>query len=219
MKNKVKTFLKEKKDIIIFVIILLLVFGSVIAISKVALNKSNKVAPAINPDIPAPTEPIPTEEPVISPSFSLPIKGDYVIRRNYYDMSYDTKVLENALIISETSISESKGISYSKEDNSSFDVLSIIDGVVSDIVDSEIYGNVVYITHDDGIISKYMSLSSVSVNIGDSIKTGDKIGISGESLYDIEALNHVHLEIINNGVYIDPTNIFGKTIEEIITTK
>jgi len=51
------------------------------------------------------------------------------------------------------------------------------------------------------------------------VSQGDVIATASESINDPEAGVHVHLEVMNNGKYLNPMNIFGKEIDEIVETK
>ena len=59
-------------------------------------------------------------------------------------------------------------------------------------------GNCVYIKHDDGVYwSNYMHLDSMRVNVGDKVKTGQQIGIMGNSGGDYAI--HLHFELSPDG--------------------
>ena len=59
-------------------------------------------------------------------------------------------------------------------------------------------GNCIYIKHDDGVYwSNYMHLDSMSVNVGDKVKTGQQIGIMGNSGGDYAI--HLHFELSPDG--------------------
>ena len=64
------------------------------------------------------------------------------------------------------------------------------------------YGNVVEITHGDGVITRYGHLSSYPVSVGDRVSQGDVIGASGNT--GISAGPHLHFEIRVNGVPQNP---------------
>jgi murein DD-endopeptidase MepM/ murein hydrolase activator NlpD len=64
------------------------------------------------------------------------------------------------------------------------------------------YGNVVIIENADGLTSKYAHLDSVSLSVGQEVKTGDIIGKSGNTGNSTGP--HLHLEILKNGEYLNP---------------
>ena len=51
---------------------------------------------------------------------------------------------------------------------------------------------------------------SLEVREGDTVQTGQKIGVTGASPDLESALEpHLHLEVQKSGVYVDPTAYFG----------
>lgn len=216
MKEKLVDFIKSKKELIVFTSIIIAIFSAVIAISNIALKEESSIQ-TITPQEPTIEEPI-IESPVVY-YMSSPVSGDYQIVRNFYDMTYDTEVLKDAFIKTNTTLYESKGVSYSGINNESLDVYTILPGKVINIEETELYGIVVTILHDDGIISRYKSLSSVTVNVNDKLTEKAKIGLTGESLYDKEANNHVHVEVIVNGNYLDLTKLEGIKSSEVSSMK
>ena len=69
----------------------------------------------------------------------------------------------------------------------------------------------VTIDHDNGVTSRYCGLDgSLEVREGDTVQTGQKIGVTGASPDLESALEpHLHLEVQKSGVYVDPTAYFG----------
>lgn len=66
------------------------------------------------------------------------------------------------------------------------------------------YGYVVYINHEDGKQTRYGHLSKVLVSVGQTVKQGDRIALSGNT--GVSTGPHVHFEILVNGVQVDPYN-------------
>ena len=64
------------------------------------------------------------------------------------------------------------------------------------------YGYVIYINHEDGKQTRYAHLSKVLVSVGQSVKQGDKIALSGNT--GVSTGPHLHFEILVNGVQVDP---------------
>lgn len=65
------------------------------------------------------------------------------------------------------------------------------------------YGNYVVISHGDGNTTLYAHMSSRKVKVGDVVKQGQVIGLVGST--GRSTGNHLHYEIRENGVRIDPT--------------
>ena len=66
------------------------------------------------------------------------------------------------------------------------------------------YGNAVVIENDDGNICRYAHMSWYVVNIGDEVEQGQLIGYVGST--GLSTGNHLHFEVICNGIYRNPLN-------------
>lgn len=69
------------------------------------------------------------------------------------------------------------------------------------------YGNMVKIDHGDGLITAYAHLSSILASVGDLVDVGDIIGLVGSTGNSTGP--HLHFEILQDGVPIDPLQIKG----------
>ncbi len=87
-------------------------------------------------------------------------------------------------------------------------IIAIKDGVVTRAVNNcqatgcSGYGNVVAIDHGDGYVSLYAHAYVIDVEIGDQVVQGQRIG--GVGTTGNSTGNHIHFEIIENGVNVDP---------------
>lgn len=225
MKDKIKRFFIDKKELLVFIAVVVVVFATVITIASLALNDTpvskddNIVKPGDDDNKPTIT---PGDDDKNDPSvelpkikFAVPVKGEYEVVRIFYDLSLSDAELEAAVINTGSSFIESKGISYAKSDNSVFDVCSIYDGKVTSVEEDELDGVCVTIQHADDVISIYSSLSDVTVKVNDTIKVGQVIGKASTSLTDVEAGVHMHLVVKVNNAYINPTTVFGKELSEV----
>ncbi len=220
MKDKIKRFFIDKKELLVFIAVVVVVFATVITIATLALNDTPVAGddPIQNPgnDDDKPT--IKPNDPVVVPQkikFAVPVKGEYEMVRIFFDLSLSDEELVSAIISTGSYMIESKGISYAKSDNSVFDVCSIYDGKVTSVEEDELNGVCVTIQHADGVESIYSSLSDVSVKLNDTIKVGQTIGKASTSLTDVEAGVHVHLEVKVNDAYVNPTTVFGKELSDV----
>lgn len=64
------------------------------------------------------------------------------------------------------------------------------------------YGNVIYISHEDGRLTRYAHLSKILVTAGDYVKQGDKIALSGAT--GRVTGPHLHFEMLIDGVNVNP---------------
>ena len=64
------------------------------------------------------------------------------------------------------------------------------------------YGYVVYINHEDGSQTRYGHLSKVLVKVGETVKQGERIALSGNT--GVSTGPHLHFEILMNGSQVNP---------------
>ena len=81
-------------------------------------------------------------------------------------------------------------------------VLAAKAGVVITSAYVSSYGNYVVISHGKGNTTLYAHLSSRKVKEGDTVTQGQVIGITGST--GISSGPHLHYEIVENGVRVDP---------------
>jgi hypothetical protein len=65
-----------------------------------------------------------------------------------------------------------------------------------------IYGLTVILDHGHGIASLYGHLDSINVKVGDSVKRGDIIGISGQT--GLAGGDHLHFSVLVHGIFVNP---------------
>ena len=82
-------------------------------------------------------------------------------------------------------------------------IKSTADGVVELVEMSKRgYGNQIIIRHANGYKTRYAHLNKISVNVGDSIKKNQEIGLLGRS--GLTTGNHLHYEVFKDEKQIDP---------------
>ena len=92
-------------------------------------------------------------------------------------------------------------------------VIAANDGVVVIAKDRYYAGGSVVIDHGEGIYTQYYHLSALNVKVGQSVKKGDIIALSGAS--GRVSGPHLHFGVIVGGVQVNPLN-FVKKINEIL---
>jgi murein DD-endopeptidase MepM/ murein hydrolase activator NlpD len=85
-------------------------------------------------------------------------------------------------------------------------VLSIAEGTVTGIYTDDRYGNSVEIRHNSQFTAIYSNLSDAHmVEVGDTVTAGQIIGgIGTSSLFESLEPAHLHLELLKDGVYVNP---------------
>lgn len=132
---------------------------------------------------------------------------------SYYDESSEAKVQEKSIILYENTYMPNTGILYGSENT--FNVLSCYEGEVTNITTDEVFGTIIEIKHDNNLISKYSSLTSADVAVGDTVQAGEVIGTSGINKVASVSKNMLLFELIYNGEYVNPDNYYDKEIESL----
>ena len=138
---------------------------------------------------------------------------DVKIARYFYNLDDDVDRQKESIIYYNGTYMQSSGVDYVKTD--SFDVVSILEGTIIDIKEDELLGKIVEVKHNNELVSSYTGLSIVNVQKGENITKGMKIGVSGTNKVNESLGNHLHFEIYQNGVNIDPLKVLGKKIGDI----
>lgn len=96
--------------------------------------------------------------------------------------------------------SNHKGIDIGVEEGTK--VYACEDGRVTTATTSDTAGNYIVIDHGNGYISKYMHNSELKVKVGEKVKKGDVIALSGNTGVSTGA--HLHFQIEYDGKPVDP---------------
>ena len=82
--------------------------------------------------------------------------GNGKILKNYYDYKSDEASQENSIIYYGNTYMQNSGIDYGMEEE--FEVVSILDGTVMEILEDDIMGKTIKIKHNNDLISVYQSI-------------------------------------------------------------
>lgn len=83
----------------------------------------------------------------------------------------------------------------------------VLDGRVSEIIDSPIFGHMVVVDHGKGLGTAYAHLSEVLVRSPQPLTQGEIIGRVGQSGNALSP--HLHFEVREEGVPVDPSGYLG----------
>lgn len=164
-------------------------------------------APAVSTPAPTP-EPVPTPAPLPSTPatatasvFTWPVNGELIREYAIETLAYDPTMgdwrahdgIDIACAVG-TQIKAPAG------------------GTVTDLYTDDMMGMTVTILHADGVMSTCSNLAGVpTVEIGDTVRTGDIIGSVGKSaIAESEQASHLHLSMSKNGVSVDPLDYLPK---------
>lgn len=155
------------------------------------------------------------EVPVINTSTKIInpyTDASVTIGKSYYDYKSDASSQEKSIIYHDDTYMQNSGVDFVSENI--FDVISVLEGTVTDVKDDDTLGKIVEIKHNNEYISIYQSLSEVNVKKGDVINQGQIIGKSGTNELDKDMGNHLHFEFYVNGQVVNPSLYLDKEIEK-----
>ena len=183
-----------------------------IGVSNLFMEKTDE--PEENENLNYVTETVVEEEqPVVKQETKIlkPFNGDKVsIAKYYYDYKGDEASQEKSLTYHNDTYMPNSGVDYTSEEV--FDVVSVLDGTVTDVKKDDLLGNCIEIKHNNNYTTVYQSLSEVNVNKGDSVIAGQLLGKSGSNTLDKEEGNHLHFEMYINGEVVNPLDYVDKEI-------
>ncbi len=133
------------------------------------------------------------------------------IGKYFYDFEADASNQESSIIYYENTYMQNSGVDY--VNNTTFDVISILDGEVISVEDNDIYGKIITIKHNDNLITVYSSVTDVLVNVGYKVSQGEIIATSNKSNLNNDN-STLHFEVYYKNEVIDPENLYTLTIED-----
>ena len=150
-------------------------------------------------------------------NFAMPVVNpdEAVIEKQFYDTNATEEEQEAALVVYNNTYHPNRGIDITMKDNKEFDVVAAMSGTVTNVKEDSLLGNVIEIEHQSGVVTQYQSVKDFKVQVGDQVKQGDVIAKAGQSLYNEEAGTHVHFEIRQDNVPVNPVDFFGKSLSAL----
>ncbi|MBQ4049549.1 MAG: M23 family metallopeptidase [Clostridia bacterium] len=98
--------------------------------------------------------------------------------------------------------------------NKGAEVLAIYDGTVTKVEVTTLEGTVVEIDHGEGLVATYKGLENVTLNKGDKVTSGQKIGEIGTMMTESLEGYHLHLEMTLNGKFVNPMDYLPSSQEK-----
>lgn len=179
-------------------IIGLLVIACAVVVAAVnTAGSSVKVPTQVNPEIEVGGGNNNNDIVVSAPTYVVPMKGATVAK------DYSAKELQYNETLKQWEIH--KAIDFVAGED--LNVYAITDGTISNVYTNYLEGTVIEISHDKGLVTVYKSLENSNVKVGDKVNAGQVIGKAGQTMaQELNTGAHLHLEMLLNGVKIDPNN-------------
>lgn len=111
---------------------------------------------------------------------------------------------------------QSKGVHIQTADEKPFDVLASLSGTVVEVKEDPLLGNVVVLSHEDGVTTYYASLGETTVEKGDKVDQGDKLGLAGKNIFNEESGVHVHFELHKDDQEVNPEVYFNEPLQNLL---
>ena len=187
--NNFLRFLRQNLVLIIIIACVLAITGIILGVS---LGKSpvTPVGPSVDDTYLGEFNDylIPPKSEEQKPTFMSPV-AEYTLGMDYSRDSEYVLVFKKTL--NEWSVHN--GVDFLAEEGAA--VVAICDGTVTSVRNEYGMGNIVEITHADGLVSSYFSLGDdIEVEEGDKVKKGDKIGsVSTSAAYECAEGAPLHL--------------------------
>jgi stage II sporulation protein Q len=113
----------------------------------------------------------------------------------FFDTNASNEVRQAAMVEYGDTFTPHMGIDYARPDNQTFDVLAAMSGTVSAVEKNPVIGNLVEITHSNGLVTVYQSLAEIKVAKDQQVKKGDMIAQAGRNELEKEYGVHLHFEV------------------------
>lgn len=154
-------------------------------------------------------------------NFKMPVAMEDapVIKTKFYDFNGKPEDQEAALVYYDNTYNQSTGVDITAKNGEPFDVLASLSGKVTRVDEDAVLGNVIEVEHDKGIVTQYQSVKDIQVKVGDEVKQGQVLAKAGHSLFNEKAGTHVHFEIRKDGVAVNPTTYFNKSLNTLQEAK
>lgn len=129
---------------------------------------------------------------------------DLQVDVGFYDEKGSQSDKEAAVVQVGSTFAPHTGVDFVHPDGVAFDVLAAMSGKVTRADSHPLLGNIVEISHGNGLVTVYHSLAGVEVEEGDSVNQGTVIAKAGRSEQEAETGIHLHFETRLNGDSVNP---------------
>ncbi len=198
-----------KRNAFYFLIVLCIASVATVIALAVTYNSAQNIdssiidqpdVPTINPNDPIdpPDEPIDPKPPVKKLTFLAPC-NDGEVTSNYSD----TQLVWNQSL---KQYQTHMALDFKSAD---LNVFASADGTVKEIGHNDLDGNYIVLAHDDGYVTKYMSLETASdLKVGTKIEQGQLLG-KMSTTQGSESMDgaHLHFEIWKDNAQINPLEV------------
>ena len=156
--------------------------------------------------------PVLEEETNVVSDITKPIMdGAADIKVHFYSKDESEELQQNSLIYFENTYLPNTGILYASDEV--FDVRSIYNGKVTDIIEDEFFGKCIVIEHQNNLKSYYYGLDNISVKKDEEITTETILGSAKNNEIESDKKTFL-LEVYHNNKLVNPESVIGSKITD-----
>ncbi len=133
------------------------------------------------------------------------------IKVHFYSKDESEELQQNSLIYFENTYLPNTGILYASDEV--FDVRSIYNGKVTDIIEDEFFGKCIVIEHQNNLKSYYYGLDNISVKKDEEITTETILGSAKNNEIESDKKTFL-LEVYHNNKLVNPESVIGSKITD-----
>ena len=206
--NKFTRFLRNNSALLLLIFCVVAISAVVIAVS---VTDTPDAPVGGNPDDNAPVVKDPVDEtpkPVI-----IKEKIYFVSPVAYQSVGMDFTDNELLFVFNSTlnQWSTHMGVDLLATENTP--VVAMYDGTVVEVGESYGMGHYIKVDHGQNVVATYASLADIQVVAGQNVSKGEKLGaVSTTASYEFGDGAHLHLEVTENGVAVDPMKYVDGTV-------
>ncbi len=134
-----------------------------------------------------------------APSFAMPLENATIGK------GYSDKTLQYSKTFGDMRLH--LGIDVNAKEGSN--VLLPAKGTIKNITEDKLWGNMITVDHGSGITVIYCGIKNVSVNVGEKLSAGVKLGQVGVVPSECADESHIHVAVMKDGKYIAPTDLLS----------
>ncbi|MVP01518.1 M23 family metallopeptidase [Paenibacillus lutrae] len=112
-----------------------------------------------------------------------------------YDSKASNEAKQAAMVEYGDTLTPHVGIDLARSDKQAFEVSAALSGKVTAVDKNPVVGNLVEITHENGLVTVYQSLGDVKVAAGATVKQGEIIAQAGRNELEKDQGVHLHFEV------------------------
>ena len=156
---------------------------------------------------------VPVTNVTETPKLTRPYTSDKVrISKNFYEKDASSEEQEKSLIYYENTYLQNSGVVYSSDEE--FDVVSVFDGTVIDVLQDDILSTIVYVSHNSSLTTIYYGLKDVKVKKEDTITQNTVLGKSNKNKFSPDAASML-FEVNYDGKVLNPETFYTMDINEL----